>query len=79
MLTQTPNGFKHDLLDDGERPANPILPARALGIVFAGHAWRIERRTRMTEGSGEPGYSARLPALAGRRGRVILGRNSSFH
>ena len=62
-----------------ERPANPILPARALGIMFADDAWRIERKTRMTEGSGELGYSARLAALAGRRGREILGRNNSFH
>jgi hypothetical protein len=62
-----------------ERPANPVSPLRALGIMFADDAWRIERKTRMTEGSGEPGYSARLAALAGRRGRVSLGRNRSFH
>jgi len=62
-----------------ERPANPIPPARAFGIMFADYAWLIERKARMTAGSGELGYSVCLPALAGNRGRVILGRKSSFH
>ena len=47
--------------------------------MFADDAWLIERKTRMTEGSGEPGYSARLAALAGRRGRESVGRNNTFH
>jgi hypothetical protein len=76
----TENGASHgEAVRQGERPANPIPPARAFGIMFADDTWLIERTTRMTEGSGELGHSARLPALVGNRGREILGRNNSFH
>ena len=64
-----------------ERPANPVPSAGVLGISFAGDAWLIRGQNRgwRWDRKRRPRYSARRSAWAGKRGSVILGRNSSFH